>query len=125
MNLKLLHTTKLDYILSICLIMLCLSPLFSLARKHYSHEKRVIIYKQSEIKKEAELNQNQIITIDEMEIHIDQGKTWVSRSDCPHQICVHTGKIEMPSQTIVCVPNRVLVEITGRSLNETYNAVSY
>ena len=41
------------------------------------------------------------------------GYVWVSDSCCPNKLCVKTGKIHTQGQTIVCVPNRVVVRIVG------------
>lgn len=40
-------------------------------------------------------------------------EVWVAHSDCPDQICVRGGKIDKPGQSLVCLPNRVVVKITG------------
>lgn len=37
----------------------------------------------------------------------------MSRSDCPTQDCVHTGRITRPGQSIVCLPARVSVTLRG------------
>ena len=34
-------------------------------------------------------------------------------ADCPDKVCVKTGKIKKPGQTIVCLPHRTVIEITG------------
>ena len=49
----------------------------------------------------------------------------VLNSNCPRQICRHAGTITQPSQTLVCVPNKVLVEIASGSGDSELNAVSY
>lgn len=41
------------------------------------------------------------------------GYVWVKDSCCPNKLCVKTGKIHTQGQTIVCVPNRVVVRIVG------------
>ncbi len=35
----------------------------------------------------------------------------VKKSDCPRKICVNRGWIKIPGQVIVCVPNKILIEI--------------
>lgn len=40
---------------------------------------------------------------------------WVAQSDCPTQDCVHTGKITRSGESIVCLPNRLTVSLTGGS----------
>lgn len=44
---------------------------------------------------------------------IENDSVRMLEADCPDQVCVHTGPISKPGQTIVCLPNRVVIEITG------------
>lgn len=44
-------------------------------------------------------------------LRISQGKVWLSEADCPDKICVNTGKIQYPGQSIICLPHKVVVEI--------------
>lgn len=44
---------------------------------------------------------------------IENGAVRMTKSDCPDQVCVRTGAIDKPGQTIVCLPNRVVIEISG------------
>ena len=37
----------------------------------------------------------------------------VSSSDCPTQDCVHTGTISRSGQSIVCLPARIVIQLTG------------
>ncbi len=46
-------------------------------------------------------------------VRIQNGKVWMEHSDCKNQVCVDTGVISRTGQTIVCLPNRVAVEIIG------------
>lgn len=64
---------------------------------------------------EINLNRDRVITLPvingEMDIEIKAGRIRAVRSDCPQRVCVNTGWIQYAGQTIVCVPNRVLVEV--------------
>ncbi|MEO0078295.1 MAG: NusG domain II-containing protein [candidate division WOR-3 bacterium] len=43
------------------------------------------------------------------------GRTaWVVESDCPEKRCVRQGRIGRAAQAVVCVPNKVVVRLTGR-----------
>ncbi len=53
---------------------------------------------------------------------IEDGKAWIEYSPCREKICMKMGKISRVGQQVVCVPNRVLVEIEGR--NGDIDAVS-
>lgn len=44
---------------------------------------------------------------------ISDGEVFMKEADCPDQVCVHTGSISHVGQSIVCLPNRVVIEIKG------------
>jgi len=43
----------------------------------------------------------------------EKDKVWVKESSCPNKICVKTGKISKPSQSIVCLPGKTVIYIEG------------
>ena len=43
----------------------------------------------------------------------EKDKIWVEESSCPDKVCVKTGKISNPGQSIVCLPNKTVVYIEG------------
>ena len=45
---------------------------------------------------------------------IQDGIVHMDYSNCKNQICVHTGEISDKGETIVCLPNYVIVEIIGK-----------
>lgn len=55
-------------------------------------------------------------------ITIKGGTVQMSYSDCKNQVCVKDGKISKTNQSIVCLPNKVMVEITGGE--EEFDAIS-
>ena len=44
---------------------------------------------------------------------ISKGEADIVDSRCPDKICVHQRKIRRKGETIVCLPNKVVIEITG------------
>ena len=56
-----------------------------------------------EVSRDGHLN---IVSIKDHTVHMEY-------SDCRNQVCVHTGEITQPGDTIVCLPNYVIVEIIG------------
>ena len=46
-------------------------------------------------------------------ILLDRDGVRVAESDCPGQDCVHTGTITRAGQSIVCLPEQVVVQLTG------------
>lgn len=45
---------------------------------------------------------------------IEDGAVRMEEADCPDKLCVNQGKISKAGQTIICLPNRVMVTIKGR-----------
>ncbi len=72
------------------------------------------------------LSQNQTVTIKQNghtnKFSIKNGYVQMTYSDCKNQICVNKGKINQTSQSIVCLPNKVVITIQGG--DSKYDAVS-
>lgn len=49
----------------------------------------------------------------EMTIAVEGGRVRVAESACPGRDCVHMGWISRPGRSIVCLPNRVEIRLTG------------
>jgi hypothetical protein len=56
------------------------------------------------------------------EIVIAGGRVWVEDSPCRDKICVQMGKKKRTGEQIVCLPNRVVVEVVGDEFE--FDAVS-
>ncbi len=46
-------------------------------------------------------------------IEITPGGVRFAESDCPDQVCVRSGLLTRAGQSAVCLPNRVIVRLTG------------
>ena len=46
-------------------------------------------------------------------LKVEKGQICMDRATCRGHDCIHQGKISRPSQTIVCLPHKVIVEIKG------------
>ena len=46
-------------------------------------------------------------------ILVEPGRIRVDHADCPDQICVNQGFISDGTEPIVCLPNRLIIQITG------------
>ena len=44
---------------------------------------------------------------------IQDGKAWMSEASCPDKVCIGMGQIQYDGQIIVCLPNRLIVQIEG------------
>ena len=59
----------------------------------------------------------------ENKIKIDNKAVWVEDASCPDKLDVKMGKIEKAGQMIVCLPNRLMIKISGN--NEKVDKVTY
>ena len=70
------------------------------------------------------LSEDQRIEINDTNVcEIQDGEVHMTEADCPDQLCIHQGSIHIQGETIVCLPNRVTVEITGNDTEEQLDGV--
>ncbi len=53
---------------------------------------------------------------------IQDGWAYIRDSSCPDHLCEKMGRINSSGQSLICLPNRVIVEITGTE--DEYDAVA-
>jgi len=56
-------------------------------------------------------------------VDINGGRIRVKAADCRDKICVNTGWISKPGETIVCLPHRLIIQITGQA--QDIDSLSY
>ena len=116
---------KADIILFICLILLG-GALSYLAFSGSSTGDLVVVKVNGEIYGKYSLSKDRTITVNRNghmnKITIKGGKVQVSKSSCKNQICVKQGSISTTHQSIVCIPNRVVVSIEG--MGGEYDVIS-
>ncbi len=49
---------------------------------------------------------------------ISDGEADMIKADCPDRLCVHQKAISKNNESIVCLPNRVVVRVTGGTESE-------
>ena len=65
------------------------------------------------------LSENQTIPIKDSKgnvtnvLEIKDGKAKMVEADCPDKLCMHQKSISSENENIVCLPNRVVVTVTG------------
>ena len=108
---------KADIILFICLILIG-GALSYLAFSGSSTGDLVVVKVNGEIYGKYSLSKDRTITVNRNghmnKITIKGGKVQVSKSSCKNQICDKQGSISTTHQSIVCIPNRVVVSIEGK-----------
>lgn len=60
------------------------------------------------------LEEDQVIKVGDTNVcEIKDKKVSMISADCPDQLCIHQRTIQLQGETIVCLPNKVVLEITG------------
>lgn len=58
------------------------------------------------------LSENQIVNIGETNVlEIKDGEAYMIEADCPDELCLHQSAISQNHESIICLPNRVVVEV--------------
>jgi hypothetical protein len=55
---------------------------------------------------------------------IEDGKADMTQADCPDKLCVHQKAISATGETIVCLPNKVVVEIAGETEDAEFDTIA-
>ena len=56
-------------------------------------------------------------------VTIKGGRVKMTEADCPDELCVKTGWVSRTGETIVCLPHRVVVEITGSNDDDAIDSI--
>lgn len=46
---------------------------------------------------------------------IQSGEAWIEEADCPDGLCIKTGRISKEGQSIICLPHKLVAEITSKN----------
>ncbi|MBR5099502.1 MAG: NusG domain II-containing protein [Spirochaetales bacterium] len=109
------HTTLVrDTLLIITLLLIGIILLFVL-RGQSNEGSYVIIMYQNEEKARFSLASDGIYNINngKNKIEILGGKVRMTYADCPDELCIRQGWIEFDGQSIICLPNKITVMVSG------------
>ena len=88
-----------------------------------NQEKQVVIKVDGEVYGRYSLDEDQVIEVQEGDfynrVRIEDGKAYMEEADCPDGYCMEQGHISHSHQTLVCLPHKLVVEISNDSENET------
>ncbi len=71
----------------------------------------VVIKQDNEIVYNKSININDTVDTGTNKVVIKDGVVYMGDASCKNQVCVNTGKISKKGESIVCLPNKVIVEI--------------
>ena len=73
---------------------------------------------------EYPLSENRTVMLDGADggtnlLVIENGTARIDKADCPDELCCKTGRISRSGQSIICLPHKLTVEITGDAQGNT------
>ncbi len=120
--------TKYDkiFIIIILLITTMLWLLPRLSNKNISNA-NILIYQENKLIGTYNINSNKIIEIKRkniyMKLEIKNKKVSVLDSACPLKTCAHCGWISRENQSIICIPQKIIIKIQGKK--NKIDAITY
>lgn len=121
---------KNDIIMIAFLLLICVVIQFYNVYKRNSgnENSRVIISAFGKEYKNLPLNENNEIIIENGNmkniIVIENGEVYMKDANCDEGLCLRQDKISRPGESIVCLPNKVKVSITGNKEENDIDAYS-
>ena len=76
-----------------------------------SDGKTLVVKSDNKVIYEYPLDTDREIVLDHNTAVIKDGNVFMLSADCKNQICVNSGKISKRGECIVCLPNKVILEI--------------
>ncbi|MCD8012453.1 MAG: NusG domain II-containing protein [Lachnospiraceae bacterium] len=72
----------------------------------------VVVQVDGEVYGTYSLNKNQTVQINDTNVLvIEDGEAYMSEASCPDGLCISQGRISSSGTLIVCLPNRVVVQV--------------
>ncbi|MCD7763903.1 MAG: NusG domain II-containing protein [Lachnospiraceae bacterium] len=118
---------KADFGLILAVVVFCAALL--IGRRFFQTDGALVMVQvDGEIYGTYSLDTDQTVYINDTNVLIiSGGKAYMSEADCPEGLCILQGSISAGGTMIVCLPNRVVVQVvdddSGGSAEEGYDAV--
>ena len=117
---------KADIILALVLIIIGTGVSFMLSRSNVTGS-QVVVQVDGKIYGTYSISENRSIPIRQGKktntVLIKDGKVSMSEASCHNQVCVKHKSIHTTGESIICLPNKVIIKIQGKGGNE-YDAIS-
>lgn len=82
----------------------------------------VVIYKDGEVMEVVPLTAEKTVVIEDENgnrnvVRVEGGKAEMTEANCRDQVCVNTRPARKSGESVICLPNRVVVEIRSTTEN--------
>ncbi len=73
--------------------------------------KTVKVYQDNTLVYKGSLSYKKTVCLSHNTVKIENGKAYMLDSDCKNKICINTGKISNSGESVICLPNKVIIEV--------------
>ncbi len=103
--------------------------LFFMFRVNRAQGKMVVVRVSGHEYGSYDLNMDQTVEIQGKDggtnlLVIRDGSASITQASCPDLLCVHQKEVRLEGESIICLPNEVVVEITGGKEEPEYDAIA-
>ncbi len=110
---------KMDFILVLTVVILAIGGFLLYNLLGQREAGLVVVEVDGDVFGEYKLHENQEVLINDTNVLIiENGEASMYEADCPDQICVEHVSISKNGETIVCLPNKVVVTIKEAAESE-------
>ena len=113
-----------DLILNILIILLCVSIPICLSVFAKDDIKSVYISHDGNVERIVNLSENFTYHTHGVEVTVEDGRVYVSNTNCPDRLCMKMKHAENVGDSIICVPNKVSVRIVGNGVEKGADVVA-
>ena len=99
-----------DKIISACVALAALISSFAIIFSSAAGT-TVIVQQNNKIVFKGSLLKDDTVKLPDNTVIIENGEVYMQSANCKNQICVKHKKISAKGETIICLPNRVTIEI--------------
>lgn len=118
-----LKPNKHDIFVGSFLLVFLVALIISLTALKSSDDTQVFVKYDGQIVHTMDLNQDEVFIMHEeeyknlqgdFEVTVKDGKVSITKNTCPQDFCKHLGEIDSKGYSLICSPNRVVVEIGSK-----------
>jgi len=108
-----------DWILAVTILTAALAVFLLYSLSGNKHSESVTIRIDGTMYGIYDLAEDQMIEVNEGNtLEIKDGQVKMIYADCPDQLCVHQQAISKKYESIICLPNKVVIEVNSSSEDE-------
>lgn len=108
------YKTRNDIIL-VCILAVLASIIFLFLPKEKGET--LLIYKDGILITTLNLNSDAKYDMEILEVIIENGKAYVTNAACPDKVCENTAPIKNKGESIICVPQKIVLKIAGNEFD--------